>query len=1624
MRSILSQLLCQRRGNGVDPGRWFDELMKAKERGGGTRKNAKQLAEFASHIADLVAQKPVVIVDALDECKDVPELLQAIMVMKGRVRLFMTSRPLHAIMGNLSGLPFVSMDDTADELSADIELHVTRELDARQRLRDLAMDFKTEIRSVLCKKADGMFRWVQCSINTLNQCVTRKEVRNALNNLPEGLDETYERILVAININVREGQLAQRALVWLVASLRPLRLDELMEGLSINLHTRTMDLDSQPMHNGALLDACGSLVTYIERTGVIILSHFSVKEYLMGEFTGSKLSCYHINWKLAHLHLARSCMCYISICLNHPQSSGRSNDTLPHVPGVSPKCGVMSQPLRDYVLDHAFDHFSHLGPHLESILYEIEVLEKDTQTHSRIWDNMCLSSDQDRLYPRTGWPTSKHNFTLYILVAFAPNSILRKFLRGTGFRPKEGTNPLVYAAYFNKHEQACTLLSRGAKLNRRGWGIVRSCWALPIEVAFQSHHYDLVALFVAEGSPVPLHILSHILHSREHYFWNIPSSIVKVLLQTDDFAEAATSPLKELFLRPSVLFDCLLNNSINEQDLVVIIRRVIQVGYDPFGATSRPDSLIRIATQRGHVAAVQYLLSLGLSLPSDVLVTVNFERMQNRARMVHFLVNNGANVLAYNKCGDSVLHISLATFEEPESLEIARLLVAHGCNPLQLPNSSGETPLHIATKQGHISVVSHLLSLGVPLPSNLLGTLGLRWLKGHKRLFCYLIEIGANVIARTSAGDSVLHIALEAFDEHDALETAKLLVAYGCNPLRADHRGRSPLRLAVERGYVSVVSHLISLGATLTSDLFMLSMWRRMPDAARMIHSLVENGLGALACNRSGDCLLHIAMHVFDEDKVLRPTKLLVTHGCSLLQANSCGETPLHIAVERGYVHVVHYYLSLGTLLPSDLLATSNLWRMKNPTRMIRLLIENGANAHEDDSFLHKVLDFFDDSEHNILETAKLLVTGGCDPLRVNSYGETPLHIAVRRGHVSVVHYFLSLGAPLPSDLLATWSSWRMNRTRMIHFLVESGANTPPHTIDEEYPLLHVVLEDSDKHNVLETVKLLVTHGCDPFQVNSYGETPLHLAVGQGHLSVVHYLLSLGAPFPSGPFATWRSWRKEDCATMIRCLIENGANTPAYTINQDPLLHIVLEHVDDHDVLETVKLLVTHGCDTLQVNSHGETPLQIALRQGHVSVVHYFLSLDVPLPSNLFAKWSSRMMENRTTMIRYFVENKADALTDYICGDLFLHTVDEYDTFKIVKLLVAHGWDPLRANYSGQTPLQIAVARGHSSVASYLLSLGATLSSDQLILPMCKAGMIHFLAENGFGVLSQTESGDSLLHVALETFFKHEVLAATKLLLAHGCDPLRPNSRGETPIRIAIERGCIFLVDYLLSLGVPLPCDALFIALYSPRLWLGRSEMVYFLVDQGTNLLTRQSNGDTLLHAVITAFDHGGPEILEVLTFLLNRGCDLAISETHGLTSLHSVVRRGDVVLMKLLLALNVPLPPDILFTAIESHCMSNSQLMDVVQVLVTSGCDTLSRRGNKAGYTPLHAAVVKGYVAVVDYLLGMMDSPPSEDLLSAAALAPSDVRSQMISTLNCRRARSESPDRPDLPPPKRIRYS
>lgn len=1139
----------------------------------------------------------------------------------------------------------------------------------------------------------------------------------------------------------------------------------------------------------------------------------------MSEFTRSNLPLYHVNWRLAHLHLARSCMCYVSICLKNTQNPGRSSN------GCSDHLPLISRPLRDYVLEHAPDHFGHLGPRIGSILHDVKVLERDITTHSKMWDNMCLSANRIMRCTTPSWPTSRHDLLLYIMVAFGPNSVLRDFLRCAALNPKQETNPLIYVAYFNKSEHAQTLLSRGARLNCKGWETDGLSQALPIEVAVQNRHYDIVTLFV-EGSPIPLRTFSMLYHRMDYA--KISSPIVKLLFQTDDFAEAANGPLTDVFLRPLALFNCFLNNDITEQDLIVIIRRAIQVGYDPFEDISCRDTLLRVAARKGHTTVLRYLFSLGVSLPSGLLVTLDLKHMQNPTCTIRFLIENGADPLAHTKRGDTVLHVSLAAFEEDEALETAKLLVARGCDPLGA-NLRRETPLHVAVKQGHVSVAHYFLSHGALLPPGLVMTC-LQTMRNPTRMICLVIDNGANALLRTANGDSVLHVVLATFNEHDALETAKLLVARGCNPTEVNSSGQTPLRVAIERRHVSVARYLFPLSRDSDPDLLLSLVSQGMRDGAITIRFLIENGVDASVRTRGGDNLLHFAM-TFREDEALEMTKLLVSRGCDSLQANSRGETPLHIAVKQGHVSVVQYVLSLGVSPPSDLLASLSSRGLKNP--------------------------------------------GG----------------------------------------------------------------------------------------------------------------------------------------------------------MARYLIESRVISLARTINGEPALHIILAAFDELDALDTARLLVAHGCDPLEANIHGDTPICIALKWGLIPVVHYLLSLDVPLPSHLLAALS--FGDGGARMLRDLVKNGVKVNTHYPDGDSVLHTTllycTEREALDTVKLLVAHGCDPLEANFRGKTPIRIAIERGYVCVARYLLSVGVPLSSD-LFTAREGARMIRFLVENGLDVQSHPQNRESLLHYVIKYFPDSDALETTELLLASGCDPLQTNSQGQTPVRIAIERGHVLLVHHLLSLGVPLPSDALFVSLSLPRptMYLERkSDMVHFLIRQGANVLIKESNGDSVIHKAIMAFYCDDSELLEVITLLVSCGCDPAIANACGVTPLHVAVEKGDSTVVDHLLSLGAPLPPDTLFTALESDLIpSRGMMMDVIEVLVSSGCDIAARNG--AGHTPLYVAVTRGYLFVVDYLLAQMDGAPSEDLRLATAQLPPEIREMVIPWLDNRLARLTRPDEhhDDRPAAKRARHS
>jgi ankyrin repeat protein len=283
-------------------------------------------------------------------------------------------------------------------------------------------------------------------------------VRKILEELPDTLDETYERVLREINKANREQ--ARRLLQCLTVALRPLRVEELAELLAIdfdapacggipqlNLNWRWED------QHEAVLSTCSSLIAIVDDGGsqVVQFSHFSVKEYLTSDRlarSSGDVSRYHIVLDRAHTILAQACL---GVLL-------RLDDRVL-------KDDVGGIPLVEYAARHWVDHAQ---------------FEK---VASRIRDAMEYFLDGD-----------KPHWTAWCRVQKIDE-------RWSDFRPDEGADdasPLYYASLGGFYDVAEHLVAKHPEhVNARGGLMVT-----PLVAALRRKHFQIAELLHQHGADV------------------------------------------------------------------------------------------------------------------------------------------------------------------------------------------------------------------------------------------------------------------------------------------------------------------------------------------------------------------------------------------------------------------------------------------------------------------------------------------------------------------------------------------------------------------------------------------------------------------------------------------------------------------------------------------------------------------------------------------------------------------------------------------------------------------------------------------------------------------------------------------------------------------------------------------------------------------------------------------------------------------------------------------------------------------------------------------------------------------------------------------------------------------
>ncbi|KAL2071840.1 hypothetical protein VTL71DRAFT_13075 [Oculimacula yallundae] len=280
-----------------------------------------------------------VIIDALDECPDSngdrEKLLKCLHLIRqmspNSLHMFWTSRREKDIETSCRllqadpGLCDINLSFYKPAINHDMGLLIDSTL-ASASYKEWPEQLKTHARDKLIGKSDGMFQYVACQFEELRKLRRPEQIRQALNDLPKGLDTTYDRMFA----NIRKDDQIQvaRVLEWLSFSLRPLLLEEVAEIFILDPNASIpFDTENRLVTPSAVLEFLSGFVTQVPRKltsfdddhilrrgGEVLeirLAHFSIKEYLISSrILPAHADIFGIQESTAHLHIIESCIAY------------------------------------------------------------------------------------------------------------------------------------------------------------------------------------------------------------------------------------------------------------------------------------------------------------------------------------------------------------------------------------------------------------------------------------------------------------------------------------------------------------------------------------------------------------------------------------------------------------------------------------------------------------------------------------------------------------------------------------------------------------------------------------------------------------------------------------------------------------------------------------------------------------------------------------------------------------------------------------------------------------------------------------------------------------------------------------------------------------------------------------------------------------------------------------------------------------------------------------------------------------------------------------------------------------------------------------------------------------------
>ncbi len=339
-------------------------------------------------------------------------------------------------------------------------------------------------------------------------------IRHALDELPETLDETYERTLRGIN--KANWEFAHRMFQFVSVASRPLHVNELADLLAFDFEAGSIPKFHEDCRledpADAVLSTCSTLLAIVnddddddDRFAVIQFSHFSVKEFLtstrLAESTDIISRRYYVSMTPAHTLVAQACL---GILLHLDKDVTRDS--------------LEDFPLAEYSAEHWADHarFEDVSRNVEDGMKQ---LFDPSKPHLAIcvwiydpavptWKRMSRNKTQLPL-PRT----SLHYAACWGLFSVAEFLIIEHSQDVCSRDSTDNATPLHLASRNGHVKAACKLIERGADVvAQNNYG------QTPLHFASQRGQVDVARMLIERGADVaiqnrdgqtPVHLASH-----------------------------------------------------------------------------------------------------------------------------------------------------------------------------------------------------------------------------------------------------------------------------------------------------------------------------------------------------------------------------------------------------------------------------------------------------------------------------------------------------------------------------------------------------------------------------------------------------------------------------------------------------------------------------------------------------------------------------------------------------------------------------------------------------------------------------------------------------------------------------------------------------------------------------------------------------------------------------------------------------------------------------------------------------------------------------------------------------------------------------------------------------------